>query len=114
MFSYFAFRRFQPLILLLLGAGFFIPADQALSLTNEQAQAFSAEYMKGCLQGVSQFGLDPEKGEQYCRCTLNNLLQLPDEKLQSLGQLSEEQIKQDSAIQNAINSCVSTYIKPGE
>ncbi|HBW56761.1 MAG TPA: hypothetical protein DEF27_02740 [Oscillatoriales bacterium UBA8482] len=114
MLSSFDFRRFQPLIVLVLGAGFLIPADRALSLTNEQAQAFSAEYMKGCLQGVSQFGLDPEKGEQYCRCTLNNLLKLPDEKLQALGGLSEEQIQQDSAIKNAFNSCLSTYIQTGE
>ncbi|MGL5133956.1 MAG: hypothetical protein ACRC78_15635 [Planktothrix sp.] len=111
MLSSFDFRRFQPLILLVLGAGFFIPADRALSLTNEQAQAFSAEYMKGCLKGVSDFSLDPEKGEQYCRCTLNNLLQLPDEKLQSLGQLSDEQMRQDSGIKNAFNSCLSTYIE---
>ncbi|HEY9866412.1 MAG TPA: hypothetical protein V6D21_19730 [Candidatus Obscuribacterales bacterium] len=109
MLSSFDFRRFQPLILLVLSAGFLIPADRALSLTNEEAQAFSTEYMKGCLQGVSQFSLDPEKGEQYCRCTLNNLLQLPDEKLKSLGQLSEEQIRQDSGIKNAFNNCLSTY-----
>jgi hypothetical protein len=114
MLSSFNFRRFQSLIVLVLGTGFFIPANQALSLTNEEAQAFSSEYLKGCLQGVSQFGLDPEKGEQYCRCTLNNLLQLPDEKLQSLGRLSEEQIQQDPGIQNAINSCLSTYIQPGQ
>ena len=114
MLTSFAFRRFQPLMVLLLGAGFFIPADQALSLTNEEAQVFSSEYMNGCLEGVSQFGLEPEKGEQYCRCTLNNLLKLPDKKLQSLGKLSKEQIKQDSEIQNAINSCLSTYIKPDQ
>ncbi len=112
MLSSFYFRRFQPLIVLVLGAGFLIPTHPALSLTNEEAQAFSSEYMKGCLEGVSQSGLDPTKGEQYCRCTLNNLLKLPDEKLQSLGRLTEQQIMQDAAIQNAISSCLSTYTQP--
>lgn len=112
MLSFLDFRRFQPVMVLVLGVGFLIPADRVLSLTNEEAKVFSTEYMKSCLNGVSQFGLDPEKGEQYCRCTLNNLLQLPIEKLQSLGRLSEEQIRQDSEIQNAVNSCLSTYIQP--
>ncbi|WRH68606.1 MAG: hypothetical protein RSE13_10830 [Planktothrix sp. GU0601_MAG3] len=111
MLNYFAFRRFQPLVVLFLSAGFFIPADQALSLTKKEAQNFSTKYMKGCLQGVNQLGLDPKKGERYCRCTLNNLLKLPDEKLQSLGRLSKEEIKLDSVIQNAMNSCLSTYTK---
>ncbi|VXD12348.1 conserved exported hypothetical protein [Planktothrix serta PCC 8927] len=112
MLSSFYFRCFQPLIVLALGAGFLIPIHPALSLTNKQAQAFRREYMKGCLEGVSQSGLDPTKGEKYCRCTLNNLLRLPDEKLRSLGRLTEQQIMQDAAIQNAISSCLSTYTKP--
>ncbi|WP_254174538.1 hypothetical protein [Planktothrix pseudagardhii] len=114
MLSSFYLRCFQPLIVLVLGAGFFIPAYPALSLTNEEAQAFSSEYMKGCLQGINQSGLDPTKGEQYCRCTLTNLLQLPDEKLKSLAVLTEEQIMQDSAIQGAITSCLANYTQPNQ
>lgn len=105
-------RCFQPLILLVLSAGFLIPVDPVLSLTPEEQQAFSAEYMKGCLEGINQSGLDPQKGEKYCQCTLNNLLKLPDNKLRSLSDLTEQQIVQDAAIQNAINSCVSNYRQP--
>ena len=112
MLSSFNVRCFQPLILLVLSAGFLIPVDPVLSLTPEEQQAFSTEYMKGCLEGINQSGLDPKKGEQYCRCTLNNLLKLPDQKLRSLSDLTEQQIIQDTAILNAINSCFSNYRQP--
>jgi hypothetical protein len=112
MFSSFNLRCFQPLILLVFSAGFLIPVDPVLSLTPEEQQVFTAEYMKVCLEGINQSGLDPQQGEQYCRCTLNNLLKLPDQKLLSLSSLTEQQIVQDAAILNAINSCVSNYRQP--
>lgn len=114
MLSSFRLPRFQPLAFLLLSASVFGISPVALSLTNEEAQAFSSEYMKGCLQGINQFGLDPAKGEQYCQCTLTNLLKLPDEKLKSLATLTEEQLTQDTAIQGAITGCLSSFTQQNQ
>ena len=109
MLSYFRLPRFQPLAFLLLCASVFGVSPVALSLTPEETQAFTTEYLKGCLQGIQQFGLDPERGQQYCQCTLTNLLKLPDEKLKSLATLTEEQLSQDTAIQGAVTSCLQTF-----
>ncbi len=114
MLSYFRRPRFQPLAFLLLSIGFFGVSPVALSLTPEEAQAFSTEYLKGCLQGIQQFGLDPEKGQQYCQCTLRSLLELPDEKLKSLGTLSQEQLAQDATIQGAVSGCFMIFTEQNQ
>ncbi|MGL5080227.1 MAG: hypothetical protein ACRC8A_01945 [Microcoleaceae cyanobacterium] len=77
-----------------------------MALPDTEASLFREAYLEGCQEGVVNAGLEPQAGADYCACTVEKILQIPDEKLTGLGNLSEEEIMVDPEIKNAVNQCI--------
>ncbi|NJK38338.1 MAG: hypothetical protein HC920_11635 [Oscillatoriales cyanobacterium SM2_3_0] len=103
---------YRILTLCFLGIASLGAVQPALSLPDTEADLFREAYLEGCQQGIDNFGIDQQLGENYCNCTVEKILQIPGEKLADLGTMSQEEIMQDPEIQQAVFQCIGTLQPP--
>ncbi len=98
-------NRLISVVIFLLGAGLLSTIPAANSLTEDESQQFRINYRQSCLSGTAQIGLQPEEAEEYCQCTVEQILSFPDEKLQALNHMESQDIQVDPEIREIVLNC---------
>ncbi len=91
--------------LLLLGAGILSTTPVANSLIEDKNQQFKTDYLESCLSGTTQIGIPLTQAESYCNCTVDQILLLPDEKLEALNTMTPQDLQADPDIRQIVIGC---------
>jgi hypothetical protein len=91
--------------MLLLGAGILSGIPVANSLMEEENQQFRTDYLESCLAGTTQLGILSTQAESYCSCTADQILSLPQQKLQELETMNPQDLQVDPDIRQIVIDC---------
>jgi hypothetical protein len=91
--------------MLLLGAGLLSMVPVANSLMEDENQQFRTDYLESCLSGTTQLGVPSTQAESYCRCTADQILSLPEQKLQVLSTMKPQDLQVDPEIHQIVIDC---------
>lgn len=92
-------------VMLLLGTGILSTVSFANPLTEEEHQQFKANYLESCLSGMDRFGIPKSQSQTYCSCTADQILSLPDEKLQALDTMTPQDLQTDQNLRQIVLQC---------
>ena len=92
-------------VMLLLGTGILSTVSFANPLTEEEHQQFKSNYLESCLSGMTRFGIPSSQSQIYCRCTADQILSLPNEKLQALNTMTPQDLQADEDLRQVVLQC---------
>jgi hypothetical protein len=93
------------IVMLLLGAGILSMVPVANSLIEDENQPFRTDYLESCMSGITQLGIPSTQAESYCSCTADQILSLPDQKLQTLSTMKPQDLQVDPDIRQIVMDC---------